>query len=286
MAFQGFSDDQLERYARHIILPQIGGKGQRRLLDSRVFVVGAGGLGSPILLYLAAAGVGTIDVIDSDRVDLSNLQRQIIHDTARIGQPKVESARAAIGALNPDVKLNVLRERLTRDNALSLMRDAQVVLDGSDNFATRYLVNDACWFLKKPLVSGAMLRFEGQVTVFPMDGGADSPCYRCLFPEPPPADLIPTCQEAGVLGVLPGVIGSLQATEAVKLLLGIGNSLVGRLLVYDALDMTFRTIKLHRDKHCALNGDAPTQNELAHYDEARCEAPESSNLPSSSSRPA
>ncbi|MCC7391851.1 molybdopterin-synthase adenylyltransferase MoeB [Candidatus Sumerlaeota bacterium] len=282
MAQGGFTNEQLERYARHIILPQVGGRGQRRLLDSRVFVVGAGGLGSPILLYLAAAGVGTIDIVDDDVVDRSNLQRQIIHSTDDVGEAKVESARAAIMTLNPDVKVNMLRQRITRDNAMTLLRDAAVVLDGSDNFATRYLINDACWFLKKPLVSGAMHRFEGQVTVFPMNGGADSPCYRCLFAEPPPADLVPTCQEAGILGVRPGVIGSLQATEAIKLLLGIGRPLVGRLLVYDALEMSFRTIKLHRDKGCALNGDHPTMKELGTYDDERC----TSNLPSFPREPA
>lgn len=273
MSSHGFTPEQLDRYARHIILPQVGGKGQRRLLDSRVFVVGAGGLGSPVILYLAAAGVGTIEVIDADRVDASNLQRQVLHSTPRIGMEKVASAREAVAALNPDIQLIAHNELLTKDNALEKMKHADVVIDGSDNFPTRYLVNDVCWFLRKPLVSGAMHRFEGQATVFPMDGGADSPCYRCLFSEPPPPGLVPSCQEAGILGVVPGVIGSIQATEAIKLLLGIGEGLAGRLLVYEALTMKFREIRLRRDRRCALNGDAPTIHELTQYEETRCEVP-------------
>ena len=266
------TDAQAERYARHVILPQVGGKGQRRLLASRVFVVGAGGLGSPAIMYLAAAGVGTIEVADFDNVDLSNLQRQIIHATHSIGTPKVESARESVAARNPDVEFIAHNERLTAANIMERIAHADVVIDGSDNFPTRFLVNDACWLARKPLVSGAMQRFEGQVTVFANDGGANSPCYRCLFPEPPPPGLVPSCQEAGILGVISGVVGSLQATEAIKLLLGIGDSLAGRLLVYDALGASFRTIKLRRDPKCALNGDAPTIRELVEYGDERCEA--------------
>lgn len=274
MSSHNFTADQLERYARHIILPQVGGRGQRRLLDSRVFVVGAGGLGSPIILYLAAAGVGTIEVADYDTVDASNLQRQIIHNTARLGTAKVDSVQEAVAALNPDVSVIVHRERLYKENILQKFAEADLVLEGSDNFPTRFLVNDACFFLKKPLVSGAMFRFEGQVTVFPNDAAKPgaSPCYRCLFPEPPPPGLVPSCQEAGILGVVPGVIGSLQATEAAKLLLGIGESLTGRLIVYDALAMSFREIKLRRDPDCALCGDAPTITELMEYEERVCES--------------
>lgn len=268
-----FTELQLERYARHIVLPKVGGKGQRRLLASRVFVVGAGGLGSPILMYLASAGVGTIEVIDDDLVDLSNLQRQIVHATPRVGTPKVESAARAIAEINPDVRVITHRERLTRHNALALFAHADLILDGSDNFPTRFLVNDAAWMLRKPLVSGAMFRFEGQVTVFPNDGGADSPCYRCVFPEPPPPGLVPTCQEAGIFGSIPGVIGSIQATEAIKILLGLGEPLAARLLLFDALEMRFREVRLHRDPACALNGDAPTITELVEYDQPRCDTP-------------
>lgn len=262
MSSAPFSDDQLHRYARHIILPQVGGRGQRRLLESRVAVVGAGGLGSPALMYLAAAGVGTLDVIDADRVDLSNLQRQVLHTTDRVGAFKTTSATTAIAALNPDVRVVEHCVWLTADNALDVLANADVILDGSDNFPTRYLVNDAAFFLKKPLVNGAMFRFEGQVTVFPNDGAAESPCYRCLFPEPPPRDLVPSCQEAGILGCVPGVIGSMMACEAIKLLLGIGEPLKGRLLVFDALTMRTREVKLRRNTRCVLNGDAPTQRRL------------------------
>jgi adenylyltransferase/sulfurtransferase len=269
MAHQ-FTEEQLERYARHIILPQVGGKGQRRLLEARVFVVGAGGLGSPVLMYLAAAGVGTIEVADADRVSLSNLQRQVLHTTPRIGMAKVESAREAIAALNPDVNLITHEEFLNKGNILDRLRNADIVVEGSDNFATRFLVNDACHFLRKPLVSGAMFRFEGQLTLFPHDGGADSPCYRCLFPEPPPPGLIPTCQEAGILGAVPGIIGSLQANEVIKHITGIGDSMKGRLLIVDALSMKFREVKLHRNRECPLNGDAPTIHELIQYEDPQC----------------
>ena len=267
MSRHEFTSEQLERYARHIVLPKVGGRGQRRLLDARVAVVGAGGLGSPAILYLAAAGVGTIDVIDADVVDRSNLQRQILHNEERLGQAKVDSARTAVAALNPDVTVHAHRAWLTRANALELLAPADVVIDGSDNFPTRYLVADASFLARKPLVSGAMFRFEGQLTVFPNDGGADSPCYRCLFPEPPPPDAVPTCRQAGIFGCVPGAIGSLQATEAIKLLLGIGEPLAGRLLLYDALAMAFRTVRLRRDPGCALNGDRPTLTDLSHHPE-------------------
>ncbi len=266
-----FTDEQLHRYARHIILPQVGGRGQRRLLDSSVLVVGAGGLGSPVLLYLAAAGVGTIHIIDADTVDLSNLQRQIVHTTERVGASKVDSASDMLRSINPDVKVIAHREWLSESNALKLFAQADVIVEGSDNFPTRYLVNDAAYMVRKPLVTGAMFRFEGQVTVFPNDGGADSPCYRCLFPEPPPPGAVPTCQEAGILGCVPGVIGSIQANEVIKLLLNIGDSLIGRLLVFDALRMAFREVKLKRDAECALNGDQPSITELRMMNEEPCE---------------
>lgn len=270
-----FSDEQVQRYSRHILLPQVGGKGQRRLLESRVAVVGAGGLGAPVLQYLAAAGVGTLDIIDADVVDLSNLQRQVIHTTERVGVAKVDSAAEALQALNPDVRILRHRQRLDAENALDLLRAADVVVDGSDNFTTRYLVNDACWFLRKPLVSAAILRFEGNVTVFPMDGAAGSPCYRCLFPEPPEPGLVPSCQEAGILGAVAGVLGTLQATEVLKLLLELGETLAGRLLIYDALTARFREIRLRRDPGCALHGDAPTITRLEAIAESAeaCEAP-------------
>jgi adenylyltransferase/sulfurtransferase len=268
----GFTQEQLERYARQIILPQVGGRGQRKLLDSRVFVVGAGGLGSPAMLYLAAAGVGNIAVVDADDVDRSNLQRQVLHTESRLGMAKVHSAAEAVRQLNPDVKVTPHHLWLNKDNILDLLADADVVVDGSDNFPTRFLVNDACHFLRKPLVSGAMFRFEGQLTVFPNDGAATSPCYRCLFPEPPPEGLVPSCQEAGIMGAVPGVIGSLQAAEVIKLLLGIGEPLIGRLLVFDALDARFREVRLQRDPTCALNGDAPTISELMEYARRACES--------------
>ncbi|CAN5405904.1 thiazole biosynthesis adenylyltransferase ThiF [soil metagenome] len=260
-----FSEPQLERYSRQLLLPEVGGKGQRALLGARVAMVGAGGLGAPAILYLAAAGVGTIDVIDSDAVELSNLQRQIIHGSTRIGIAKAESARHAIAALNPEVKIVPHQTRLTKDNALEILKQADVILDGSDNFPTRYLVNDAAYFLRKPLVTGAILQWEGQVTAFPNDGAATSPCYRCLFPEMPEAGLIPSCQEAGVVGALAGVIGSLMANETIKILLGAGDTLAGRLLIFDALAARFREIKLRRDPACALNGDAPSIRELQDY---------------------
>jgi adenylyltransferase/sulfurtransferase len=264
-----FTDEQIERYSRHIILPEVGGKGQAKLLESKVFVLGAGGLGSPSLLYLAAAGVGTIGVADGDVVDVSNLQRQIIHDNNTVGMAKVESARKSIEALNPDVKVNTFNGRLDTENIREVLRDYDVVLDGSDNFPTRYLMNDASFFEGKTLVSGSMFRFDGQVSVFkPSDG---YPCYRCLYPEPPPKGMVPSCSEAGVLGALAGVIGVLQAVEAIKEILSIGNSLAGALLIFDALSMSFRKVKVRQDPECALCGDNATIKELSLYEQAPCE---------------
>jgi len=264
-----FTEEQIERYSRHIILPEVGGRGQAKLLESRVFVLGAGGLGSPSLLYLAAAGVGTIGVADGDVVEVSNLQRQIIHTNAGVGEPKVESARRAIEALNPDVTVNTIHGRLGVDNIREAIRDYDVVLDGSDNFPTRFLMNDAAFFEGKPLVSGSMFRFDGQVSVFDPKRGA--PCYRCLYPEPPPKGLVPSCGEAGVLGALAGVIGVLQAVEALKVLLGIGETLAGRLLIFDALGMEFRKVKVGKDPGCALCGENATITELVEYEQAACE---------------
>jgi adenylyltransferase/sulfurtransferase len=258
-----FRDDQLHRYARHIILREVGGVGQARLLSSRVLVVGAGGLGSPALIYLAAAGVGTLGVIDDDRVDLSNLQRQIVHDTERVGQPKVDSAAATLTALNPDVAIERHAVRLTADNAAALIAQYDIVADGSDNFATRYLVNDACFFAKKTLVSAAILQFDGQLTTFKAHEPGDHPCYRCLFPAAPVGELMATCSSAGVLGSLAGTLGALQATEVIKELLGIGGSLAGELLLYDALSVTFRKLKFRRRADCALCGSRPSITSLS-----------------------
>lgn len=264
-----FSEEQIERYSRHIILPEVGGRGQAKLLKSKVFVLGAGGLGSPSLFYLAAAGIGTIGVADGDCVDLSNLQRQIIHTNDTVGKPKVHSAKEAIEALNPDVKVEAFHGRLTQENIREIIRGYDVVLDGSDNFPTRFLMNDACFFERKPLVSGSMFRFDGQVSVFkPHDG---FPCYRCLYPEPPPKGLVPSCQEAGVLGALAGVIGVLQAVEAVKEVLRIGDTLAGNLMIFDALKMTFRKVKVMKDPECALCGSNPSITELKEYEQEACE---------------
>jgi adenylyltransferase/sulfurtransferase len=260
--------DQRRRYGRHLTLPEVGEAGQRRLLDAKVLLVGAGGLGSPAALYLAAAGVGTLGIVDADVVDDSNLQRQVIHATDRVGTPKVESARTAIEALNPDVTVVPHRTRLAKENALELLAPYELVVDGSDNFATRYLVNDACVLLGKPNVHGSIFRFEGQATVFAAGRG---PCYRCLFPEPPPPELAPNCAEAGVLGLLPGVIGLLQATEAAKLILGIGEPLIGRLLVYDALRADFRELKIDRDPDCPICGPlGPDSLDAIEYTDAGC----------------
>ena len=263
--------DQRRRYARHLLLPEVGEAGQRKLLDARVLLVGAGGLGSPAALYLAAAGVGTLGIVDADTVDDSNLQRQVIHATDRVGMPKVESARIAVNALNPDVTVIPHETRLSGENALRLIADYDLVLDGSDNFATRYLINDACVLLGKPNVHGSIFRFEGQASVFTTRGG---PCYRCLFPSPPPPELAPNCAEAGVLGLLPGVVGLLQATEAAKLILGVGEPLVGRLLTYDALRAEFRELKLGRDPSCPMCGpDGPSSLDGISYSDVGCAIP-------------
>jgi len=260
-----FTEEQIQRFARHILLPQVGGQGQEKLLNAKVLVVGAGGLGSPVLMYLAAAGVGTLGIVDDDTVDLSNLQRQIVHTTDRIGTLKVESAATALRAINPDINLDLHNERITADNAETLLDAYDLVTDGSDNFATRFLINDAAYFTKTPLVTGAILRFDGQVATFKNfpGGHQDGPCYRCIFREPPPPGQVPSCSEAGVLGALCGTIGSLQATEIIKELLDIGESLSGSLLIYDALATQFRTIKVKRDPGCPLCGDSPTITDLS-----------------------
>ena len=244
--------DQEARYSRHTMLPEVGVVGQVKLLKSKVLCIGAGGLGSPSSMYLASAGVGTIGMIDDDVVDASNLQRQILHATDRVGMAKVDSAEKTLTNMNPDVKVVKHQTRITSDNALELIGAYDVVIDGADNFATRYLVNDCALRLKKPVVHASIFRFEGQLTVFPANG---SPCYRCLYPQPPPAEEAPSCAEAGVLGVLPGVMGVLQATEAIKLILGLGETLAGRLLVYDAMKAKFRELKLRRDPNCPTCGD-------------------------------
>ena len=259
-----FSDEQVERYSRHISLPEVGGEGPSVLLGSKVLLVGAGGLGSPAAYYLAAAGIGNMGIIDFDTVDLSNLQRQIIHNTERIGMLKTESAKKTIEALNPDVKVTVFNEKLTSENIMRLFEGYDYILDGTDNFATRYLINDACVLTGKTNIHGSIFRFEGQVTVFkPKEG----PCYRCLYPEPPPPGLVPNCQEGGVLGVLAGIIGNLQVVETLKLILGQGETLIGSLLLYDALKTEFRKLKLKRDPNCPICSDTPTITELIDYEE-------------------
>jgi len=259
----GLDAPQRARYSRHLLIPEVGEEGQLKLLDSKILLIGAGGLGSPASLYLAAAGVGRIGIVDADVVDESNLQRQIVHSTESLGEPKVESAKRAIEALNPDVEVVAYKERLTPENIERILADGwDVIVDGADNFPTRYLVNDASVWHKIPVVHGSIYRFEGQVTVFrPYEG----PCYRCLFPTPPPPELAPSCAEGGVLGVLPGVIGSLQASEALKLALGIGEPLIGRLLLFDALAATFDEVKLRRDPDCPVCGEHPTITEYVDY---------------------
>jgi molybdopterin/thiamine biosynthesis adenylyltransferase/rhodanese-related sulfurtransferase len=259
----GLDAPQRARYSRHLLIPEVGEEGQLKLLDSKVLLIGAGGLGSPASLYLAAAGVGRIGVVDADVVDESNLQRQIVHSTESLGEPKVESAKRAIEALNPDVEVVAYKERLTSENIERILADGwDVIVDGADNFPTRYLVNDASVWHRIPVVHGSIYRFEGQVTVFKPHEG---PCYRCLFPTPPPPELAPSCAEGGVLGVLPGVIGSLQASEALKLALGIGEPLIGRLLLFDALAATFDEVKLRRDPDCPVCGEHPTITEYVDY---------------------
>ena len=260
-----FDEVQIERYARHIILEEVGGQGQAKLLQSRVLVVGAGGLGSPLLLYLAAAGVGTLGIVDDDRVSLSNLQRQVIHTNNTLGTPKVESAERAIRALNPDLTVTSHQERLTAENALDLISTYDLVADGSDNFETRFLINDACYLARKTLVSAAILRFDGQLSTFKAYEGGRHPCYRCIFREPPPPGLIPTCAEGGILGAVAGSMGSLQSIEVLKELLSIGESLSGTLMIYDALGATFRNVRVKPDPTCPLCGDEPTITDLSSH---------------------
>jgi len=263
--------DQETRYSRHTLLPEVGIAGQLKLLGAKVLCIGAGGLGSPSSMYLAAAGIGTIGVIDDDVVDQSNLQRQILHSTDRVGIAKVESAETTLRGLNPDVKVDKHRTRITSDNALALIAPYDVIIDGADNFATRYLVNDAALRLGKPVIHASIFRFEGQITVFP---GAGSPCYRCLYPQPPPAEDAPSCAEAGVLGVLPGIMGVLQATEAIKLVLGLGETLAGRLLCYDAIKTKFRELRLRRDPACPTCGDGVDRSKIPLIDyEQFCAGP-------------
>jgi adenylyltransferase/sulfurtransferase len=257
-----FTENQLKRYARHIVLPEVGGVGQAKIVSARVLVVGAGGLGAPLLLYLAAAGIGRLGVVDDDVVDLTNLQRQVIHATDRVGRPKVESARETIANVNPEIAFVAHNERLGPDNVLRLIADYDVVADGSDNFATRYLLNDACHFARKALVSASILRFEGQISTF-KSGLGKFPCYRCLYPSAPPPGRVPTCAQGGVLGALAGTVGSIQATEVLKEVMGIGDTLAGSLILYDALSATFRKMNLARDPACALCGDSPTIRDLA-----------------------
>lgn len=256
------TDPQFHRYARHLILDEVGEDGQAKLLAARVLVVGAGGLGSPILMYLAAAGIGTLGVVDDDEVDLTNLQRQIVHSTANVGMAKVKSAVESLAAINPEVRVTPHRLRLAAANAHDLIHEYDLVCDGSDNFATRFLLNDACFFARRPLVAASLLRFEGQLSTFKAYEGT-GPCYRCLFREPPPPDLIPRCEEAGILGSVAGVLGTLQATEAIKEILGLGRSLAGRLLIYDALEGTTRTINVPRDPSCPLCGANPSIRDLS-----------------------
>ncbi|WP_376792824.1 molybdopterin-synthase adenylyltransferase MoeB [Thermoflexus sp.] len=263
------TNEEIRRYSRHLLMPEVGLTGQKKLKAASVLIIGAGGLGSPAALYLAAAGVGRIGLVDFDVVDESNLQRQILHGTSWVGKPKLASAKARLLDLNPDITVETHEAVLTSANALEILKDYDIIIDGTDNFPTRYLVNDACVFLGKPLVYGSIFRFEGQATVFDARVG---PCYRCLYPEPPPPGLVPSCAEGGVFGVLPGVIGAIQATEAIKLIIGQGEPLIGRLLLYDALSMRFRELKLRKNPSCPVCGENPTIRELIDY-EAFCGVP-------------
>ena len=267
---RGFTPDQVARYARHLILPEVGGAGQRKLLGSSVLLLGAGGLGSPAAMYLAAAGVGKIGIVDFDVVDASNLQRQLLHGHDDIGRPKVESAAETLRNLNPDVEVVPINEHLNSETAMRIFAPYDVIIDGTDNFPTRYLANDAAHFLAKPLVHGSIFRFEGRLALF--DSAKGTGCYRCLFPEPPPAELAPSCGANGVLGVLPGTMGLLQATEVVKLVIGEGDPLIGRYLLFEGEDMSFRELKLRQNKACPLCGENPTVDSLIDY-EAWCGAP-------------
>jgi len=262
VATQSLTPYQVQRYSRHIIMPQVGSKGQRKLLESKVLIIGAGGLGSPVAIYLALAGVGTIGIVDYDTVDVTNLQRQTLHQNADIGRSKVESAKDTLLAYNPDVTVNTYEVPITSENAMELMADYDVIVSGADNFAARYLINDAAFLSGKPLVDGSILIFDGRATTYiPGEG-----CYRCVFPEPPPPGEVPSCAEAGVLGMLPGLVGSIQATEVTKVLMGLGKTLSGRLLLIDALDMEFREVKIRRNPDCPVCGDNPTVTELIDYE--------------------
>jgi molybdopterin-synthase adenylyltransferase len=264
-----FSDEQIHRYSRQMILPGIGGKGQRKLMEAKVLIMGAGGLGSPAAIYLAAAGVGTIGLADFDRVELHNLQRQILHKTDDLGRLKVESGRETLESLNPEVKVQTYSDRIVSANIREIIKGYDLVLDGSDNFPTRFLVNDACYFERKTLISGAILRFDGQLSTFKPHAGG--PCYRCLFPEPPPPGMVPSCQEAGVLGAVAGVIGILQANEALKEILGLGESMAGRFLIFNALNLSFHELKIAKNSNCPLCGENPTIKELIEYPQV-CQA--------------
>jgi adenylyltransferase/sulfurtransferase len=265
---QGLTPEQMERYSRQIMIPQVGPAGQRKLLDAKVLIAGAGGLGSPAAIYLAAAGVGTLGIVDNDELELSNLQRQILHHTPDVGRPKVESAQETIARYNPDVRVTPHRVRLTSANAVGIVAQYDMVVGAVDNFATRYLINDACYLAGKPFIDGAVFLFEGQASVFIPGQG----CYRCLFPAPPPTGVVPSPSQVGLLGVLPGVIGLIEAFETLKLILGLGESLSGRLLIFDALTMEFRQVRTRRDPQCPLCGDAPTIHKLVDY-EAFCRSP-------------
>jgi len=258
------TNEEVARYSRHLIMPEVGMKGQLKLKAAKVLCVGAGGLGSPVLLYLAAAGVGQLGLVDFDEVDYSNLHRQIIHGTPDVGRSKLDSAKARLNALNPEVDVVTYEMALSSENALGLFADYDLVIDGTDNFPTRYLVNDACVLQGKPNIYGSIFRFEGQASVF---AAPDGPCYRCLYPEPPPPGLVPSCAEGGVLGILPGVIGTLQATEAIKVILGVGEPLIGRFLIFDALKMRFRELKLRKDPDCPVCGEHPTVTQLIDYEQ-------------------
>ncbi|MCO4763790.1 MAG: molybdopterin-synthase adenylyltransferase MoeB [Myxococcales bacterium] len=259
---RSLTDSQMARYSRHLLMPEVGEEGQLKLLDAKVLLIGAGGLGSPTAMYLAAAGIGTIGIVDGDTVDMSNLQRQLLHREESVGTSKVESAKKTLQGINSDITINTYNYRIDSDNVLDLFAQYDIIVDGCDNFPTRYLVNDACYMLNKTNVHGSIFRFEGQVTVFQPNEG---PCYRCLYPEPPPPGMAPSCAEAGVLGILPGIIGVAQAIETIKVILGIGQPLIGRLLTFDALSMSFRTLNIRRDHDCPLCGTHPTVTELIDY---------------------
>ena len=263
-----FTNEQLERYSRHIILQEVGVKGQKKLLNASVLIIGAGGLGAPAALYLAAAGVGTIGIVDADEVDLSNLQRQVIHTTNDVGKAKVKSAAETMEAINPDVTVKTYRTFVDSSNIMDLIKDYDFIIDGTDNFPAKFLINDACVMAEKPFSHAGIIRFKGQLmTYVPGEG----PCYRCVFKNPPPKDAVPTCKQAGVIGAMGGVIGSLQAMEAIKYIIGKGDLLTGKLLTYDALKMEFHTIKLPKDDHCAVCGDEPTITEQIDYEQAECD---------------